>query len=85
MQQCCEAQKARINSIAKLLLGDDVQVHFVTSGSWLSFEIASPRGERWALGMTKPDAAEKKSDSELASWLATLLAGYYKMQPLEAA
>jgi hypothetical protein len=76
-----ELQKARITGVAKNLLGEKIQIHFVTSGSWLSFEIASTQGSRLALGMTKTDAAEKKTDGELTNWLGTLLGPCRKAQP----
>jgi hypothetical protein len=79
-QSSCEMQKSRIDRLAKNLLGE-IQVQFVTSGSWLSFEIANARGQRLALGMTKPDLVVKKSDTELENWLDCLLAGYKKNRP----
>lgn len=81
MQQSpCEMQKSRIDRLAKNLLGE-IQVQFVTSGSWLSFEIANTRGERLALGMTKPDSVGQKSDTEVENWIDCLMAGYKKPKP----
>jgi hypothetical protein len=59
------------------MLGE-IQIGFVTCGSWLSFEIVGSRGGRLALGMTTLDTAERKSDAEIESWLDSLLAGYHK-------
>lgn len=76
-QSPSQLQRARIERLATGMLGQ-VQIRFVTSGSWLSFEIVSSRGGRLALGMTTLDTAARKSDTEIESWLDSLLAGYHK-------
>jgi hypothetical protein len=77
-----QLQRVRIERLAKSMLGE-VQIRFVTSGSWLSFEIVSPKGGRLALGMTTLDGIERKSDTEIENWLNVLLGGY-RVRPAAA-